>query len=106
MNHNNIFYQGKDITDTAILDNMVNSALLTFSKEKDIAHITVGEIKDFSLCFLPKADETIYTGISIVSRRGRTVTVEAHTSVEGETAAKCRIKLFIEKNNETAGNTL
>lgn len=85
---------------------MVHSAMEFVSQNADIGHIAVGEIKDFSLCFLPKAGEATNTRISAVYKKGKAVVVDAYTTVEGETAANCRIKLFIEKKNETAGNTL
>lgn len=94
------------ITETVILNDMVRVAISSVSPNGDMGHISVGEIKDFSLCFLPKTDETVHTQISVASRKGKAVVVDACTYVEGEAAAKCRIKLFMEKKDETAGNTL
>lgn len=106
MNQNNIFCQDNHITDTGVLDNMVLAATETVCRHTDATGVTVGEIKGFSLCFLPKVGEALATDVSIIFRKGRTIVAEASTLVDGETAAKCRIKFFTEKKDETAGNTL
>ena len=107
MTQNNLFYQDNHISDTGVLDNMVHSAIAAISKRNMAANIVVGQIKEFSLCFLPKIGENMETTVSIVSKKGRSIVVDTFTCVEGETAATCRIKMFIEKEkDETAGNIL
>lgn len=102
----NIFCQDNHISDTALLDNLVHFATVKASKRYGNCRITFGEIKDFSLCFLPKMGEKSETTGEIVYKRGRNILVEARISVDGETAARCKVKFYKEEKNEDTGSTL
>ncbi len=102
----NIFCQDNHISDTALLDNLVHFATLKASERYRNCRITFGEIKEFTLCFLPKIGERCETSGEIVYKRGRNLLVQTRISVDGETAAKCKVKFYKEEKNEDTGNIL
>ena len=55
----------------------------------------IGEVKKFTLNFLPKIEETMETTISVVSEAMGITLINASTSVGGEVAATCQMKIFI-----------
>lgn len=55
----------------------------------------IGEVKKFTLNFLPKIEETMETTINVVSEAMGITLITASTSVGGEVAATCQMKIFI-----------
>ncbi len=101
-----IFCQDNHISDTVLLDNLIHFATTAASVRCPGYSIAFGEIKEFSLCFLPKVGEKIETAAEIISRRGKSVVVETRVSVDGESAASCKVKFYKEVKNEDTGKTL
>ncbi len=85
---------------------MVHFATATASKGCSEARISIGEIKEFSLCFLPKIGERTETAGSVVYRKGKNMVVETRICVDGQTAARCKVKFHKEERHEDTGNTL
>ena len=55
----------------------------------------VGEIKRFTLNFLPKIDETMESSIKLTGRSKGATNAIASIYVEGEVAATCRIRITL-----------
>ena len=55
----------------------------------------IGEVKKFTLNFLPKVGDTLSTEIKVVSEAMGITLISAGTSVNGEVAATCQMKIFI-----------
>ena len=62
---------------------------------KSSPSISLGEIKRFTLYFLPKIEETIKTSVKIVSDSKGSALINATATVGGEVAATCMMKFFI-----------
>lgn len=101
-----IFCQDNHISDIALLDNMVHSATATASKVCGESHISLSEVREFSLCFLPKIGEKINVTGTVVYRKGKNLLVETRVHVEGEIAARCKVKFYKEDKNENTGDIL
>lgn len=101
-----IFCQDNHISDIALLDSMVHSATATASKACGESGISLSEVKEFSLCFLPKTGEKMNVAGAVVYRKGKNILVESRVYVEGEIAARCKVKFFKEDRNENTGETL
>ena len=52
-------------------------------------------MKKFTLNFLPKVGDTLSTEIKVVSEAMGITLISAGTSVNGEVAATCQMKIFI-----------
>lgn len=101
-----IFCQDNHISDIALLDNMVHTATATASKACGDSLVSLSEVREFSLCFLPKIGEKMNVTGKVMNRKGANLLVEARVYVEGEIAARCKVKFHKEDKNENTGDIL
>lgn len=53
----------------------------------------IKEIRDFSICFLPKVGETITTKVDIRKAQHNSANITVTATIEGAVAAKCKLKI-------------
>ena len=88
------------IAETGIIEHLTHSVYAMYNANskasgKPAPSITLGEIKRFTLNFLPKIEETIKTSVKIVSDSKGSALINATATVGGEVAATCMMKFFI-----------
>lgn len=96
----NMFCHEEHINESGIIEHMAQSASAMAGYNCKIAGKPapvgfIGEVKKFTLNFLPKVGETMETTIKVVSEAMGITLINATTTVGGETAATCQMKIFI-----------
>lgn len=96
----NMFCHEGHINESGIIEHMAQSASAMAGYNCRVAGKPapvgfIGEVKKFTLNFLPKIDETMETTITVVSEAMGVTLINASTSVGGEVAASCQMKIFI-----------
>ncbi len=96
----NMFLNGERMCEAGIIEHMAQSASAMEgykykSQGKEAPVGFIGEVKKFTLNFLPKVGDTLSTEIKVVSEAMGITLISAGTSVNGEVAATCQMKIFI-----------
>lgn len=96
----NMFCHHGHIAEAGIIEHMAQSASAmagyncrAAGKPAPVGFI--GEVKKFTLNFLPKIEETMETTIKVVSEAMGITLINATTCVDGQVAASCQMKIFI-----------
>ena len=105
--HTSLFVSGTNeychhghIAETGIIEHLTQSVYAMYNASSkamgtSVPTISLGEIKRFTLYFLPKIEETIKTSVRIVSDNKGSALINATATVGGEVAASCMMKFFI-----------
>jgi predicted hotdog family 3-hydroxylacyl-ACP dehydratase len=96
----NMFLDGEKMCEAGIIEHMAQSASAMEgykykSQGKEAPVGFIGEVKKFTLNFMPKIGDTISTEIRVVSEAMGITLINAQSSVDGEVAATCQMKIFI-----------
>ena len=96
----NMFLDGEKMCEAGITEHMAQSASAMEgykykSQGKEAPVGFIGEVKKFTLNFMPKIGDTISTEIRVVSEAMGITLINAQSSVDGEVAATCQMKIFI-----------
>lgn len=96
----NMFLDGEKMCEAGIIEHMAQSASAMEgykykSQGKEAPVGFIGEVKKFTLNFMPKIGDTISTEIRVVSEAMGITLTNAQSSVDGEVAATCQMKIFI-----------
>ncbi len=96
----NMFCHQGHIAEAGIIEHMAQSASAMAGYNCKVAGKPapvgfIGEVKKFTLNFLPKIEETMETTINVVSEAMGITLISASTSVGGVVAASCQMKIFI-----------
>ena len=96
----NMFCHQGHIAEAGIIEHMAQSASAMAGYNCKVAGKPapvgfIGEVKKFTLNFLPKIEETIKTSVKIVSDSKGSALINATATVGGEVAATCMMKFFI-----------
>ncbi|MBE6227100.1 MAG: hydroxymyristoyl-ACP dehydratase [Bacteroidales bacterium] len=103
LKEDNMFCHNGCIAEAGIIEHMAQSASAmagynckAAGKPAPVGFI--GEVKKFTLNFLPQAGSTLSTTIKVVSEAMGITLINAATSVNGEVAATCQMKIFIRED--------
>jgi len=96
----NMFLDGEKMCEAGIIEHMAQSASAMEgykykSQGKEAPVGFIGEVKKFTLNFMPKIGDTISTEIRVVSEAMGITLINAQSSVDGDVAATCQMKIFI-----------
>jgi len=96
----NMFLDREKMCEAGIIEHMAQSASAMEgykykSQGKEAPVGFIGEVKKFTLNFMPKIGDTISTEIRVVSEAMGITLINAQSSVNGEVAATCQMKIFI-----------
>ncbi|MBR7157184.1 MAG: beta-hydroxyacyl-ACP dehydratase [Bacteroidales bacterium] len=96
----NMFRHGDVMCEAGIIEHMAQSASAMEgykykSEGKEAPVGFIGEVKKFTLNFLPKVGDTLSTEIKVVSEAMGITLISAQSSVGDEVAATCQMKIFV-----------
>ncbi len=99
----NMFCHNGHIAEAGIIEHMAQSASAMAGYNCRVAGKPapvgfIGEVKKFSVNFLPEVGSTLETTIKIISEAMGITLISATTSVGGNIAASCQMKIFIRED--------
>lgn len=96
----NMFCHNGHIAEAGIIEHMAQSASAMAGYNCKVAGKPapvgfIGEVKKFTVIFLPEVGSTLNTTVKVVSEAMGITLINAVTCVAGQTAATCQMKIFI-----------
>ena len=100
INKDNLYNSHGHIGELGLIEHIIQCAIAKTTHERELrgeskATPLVGEIKRFTLNFLPKINETMESSIKLINRSKGATNAVASIFVEGEVAATCRIRITL-----------
>ena len=96
----NLFFSDGFFTEPGLVEHIAQSASAFAGYKAKVKNEPtpigyIGEVKKFRINFLPRAGDELRTHIRIISEIFGVSLLTAETTVDGEVAARCQMKIFI-----------
>ncbi len=101
LNSDNLFCTNGIMSDCGLIEHIAQSAALRVgyiykSQNQEIPLGYIGSVNNFKLHTSPKVGDKLHTQICVLQEVMGITLIEAKTSIEEQTIAECRMKIFID----------